>query len=39
MSILKRLINVLAPAGIALTVGVVIWSRAGKTLPGVAALG
>jgi ABC-type uncharacterized transport system involved in gliding motility auxiliary subunit len=34
MSILKRLINVLAPAGIALTVGVVIWSRSGKTLPG-----
>lgn len=34
MSILKRLIDLLAPAGIALTVGVVIWSRAGKTLPG-----
>ncbi len=34
MSILKRLIDFLAPLGFALAVAALAWSRAGKTLPG-----
>ncbi len=34
MSLLRRLVNVLAPAGIAVAAGAVIWARTGGTLPG-----
>ena len=32
MSLLQRLVNVLAPAGIAVAAGAVIWARTGRTL-------
>ena len=34
MSFLKRLVDLLAPLGFLLAVGVVAWARWGKTLPG-----
>jgi ABC-type uncharacterized transport system involved in gliding motility auxiliary subunit len=34
MGHLKKLIDVLAPVGLALAVGVLAWTRAGRTLPG-----
>lgn len=34
MGFLKRLVDLLAPLGFALAVGVVAWTRAGRTLPG-----
>ena len=34
MSALKKLVDFLAPAGVLLAVGVLAWSRYGKTLPG-----
>lgn len=34
MGMLKKLVDFLAPLGFALAVGVLAWSRAGKTLPG-----
>jgi len=34
MSFLKRLVDILAPLGFLLAVGVVAWARWGKTLPG-----
>lgn len=34
MTILKRLVDVLAPAGLLLAAGALAWSRAGKELPG-----
>ena len=34
MSFLKRFVDLLAPLGLALAVGVVAWTRSGRTLPG-----
>jgi ABC-type uncharacterized transport system involved in gliding motility auxiliary subunit len=34
MGILKKLVDLLAPLGLALAVGVLAWTRAGRTLPG-----
>jgi len=34
MNILKRLVDFLAPLGLALAVGVLAWTRTGRTLPG-----
>jgi ABC-type uncharacterized transport system involved in gliding motility auxiliary subunit len=34
MGFLKRLVDFLAPLGLALAVGVVAWTRSGRTLPG-----